>query len=51
LFLATLSRLPTERDHATFEKYKASKPKANRNELFTDTLWALINTSEFIFNH
>jgi hypothetical protein len=51
LFLATLSRLPTEQDIATFEKHKASKPKATRPEVFTDTLWALINTSEFIFNH
>ncbi|MFQ3649415.1 MAG: DUF1549 domain-containing protein [Gemmataceae bacterium] len=51
LFLATLSRYPTQQDYATFEKHKASKPKATRTELFTDTLWALINTSEFIFNH
>ena len=51
LFLATLSRYPTPQDYDTFEKYKASKPKATRTELFTDTLWALINTSEFIFNH
>jgi hypothetical protein len=51
LFLGILSRYPTEQDKAVFEKHKASKPKANRNEIFADTLWALINTSEFIFNH
>jgi hypothetical protein len=51
LFLGLLSRYPTEQDKAVFVKHKASKPKANRNEIFADTLWALINTSEFIFNH
>jgi hypothetical protein len=88
LFLATLSRLPTKDEKATFLSYRGTrmpdatrketvqeeappapagkkKPKAapparkrpvavvqsQRRELFTDTLWALINTTEFIFNH
>jgi hypothetical protein len=52
LFLATLSRMPTERDRAVFAAHKEKKgPKANRRDVFTDVLWALVNTSEFIFNH
>lgn len=51
LFLATLSRFPTDKDRATFADYKASKPGVTRRELFGDVLWSLINTSEFIFNH
>ena len=49
LFLATLSRLPTAAEKAAFVKYKDSE--SNRAALFQDTLWALINTREFILNH
>jgi hypothetical protein len=63
LFLATLSRLPTEAEKKSFldykEKRQARAPARGgkgaavtaRRALFTDTLWALINTTEFIFNH
>lgn len=54
LFLATLSRKPTEKDLATFRAHKAKKAPTNaagRRELFTDVMWALLNTTEFIFNH
>jgi hypothetical protein len=54
LFLATLSRFPTEVDRKTFADYqaKAADPKGkNRQAVFVDTLWALINTEEFILNH
>jgi Protein of unknown function (DUF1549)/Protein of unknown function (DUF1553) len=49
LFLATLSRPPTKR-----EKEKALKhiqSRKDRQTGFGDTLWALVNTTEFIFNH
>jgi hypothetical protein len=49
LFLATLSRLPTEKDRELFNQYRARAK--DRQAAFTDTLWALINTTEFIFNH
>jgi hypothetical protein len=49
LFLATLSRLPTEKDRASFQKYRASAK--DRQAAFNGTLWALMNTTEFIFNH
>jgi hypothetical protein len=49
LFLATLSRLPTEKEKARFAEYSAGQK--DRRKVFADTLWALVNTTEFIFNH
>ncbi len=49
LFLATLSRFPTEDDRRLFDEYRARR--SDRREAFADTLWALINTREFILNH
>ncbi|HXG11908.1 MAG TPA: DUF1549 domain-containing protein [Gemmataceae bacterium] len=48
LFLATLTRYPTEDDKRLFAAYRAGKDRARA---FTDTLWALINTREFILQH
>jgi hypothetical protein len=49
LFLATLSRMPTIRDRQAFADYR--KMVTDRRAAFTDTVWALINTREFILNH
>jgi hypothetical protein len=49
LFLATLSRPPTEKERAHFELVRAGRK--DRTAAFRDCLWALINTSEFVFNH
>lgn len=49
LFLATVSRLPTAKERAEFTDYRAQAK--DRRSAFTDTLWALINTHEFVFNH
>ncbi len=49
LFLATLCRLPTEKEKTRFAEYRAGEK--NRRKVFADTLWALVNTTEFIFNH
>ena len=49
LFLATLTRLPTDRERRAFDEYRQSVTE--RRAAFTDTLWALINTREFILNH
>jgi hypothetical protein len=49
LFLATLSRLPTEQEKARFAEYRTGQK--DRRKVFADTLWALVNTTEFIFNH
>jgi len=49
LFLATLSRLPTDEDRKWFEDYR--KTEKDRQAAFSGALWALINTREFILNH
>ncbi len=49
LFLATLGRAPTEKDKRLFAEYRSHTK--DRASLLTDTLWALINTREFILNH
>jgi hypothetical protein len=49
LFLATMSRLPKPNEVETFKKHRAET--ADRLAAFTDVVWALINTREFILNH
>jgi hypothetical protein len=49
LFLASLSRLPEVKEKSAALK-QVSAAKARR-EGFTDVVWALINTREFILNH
>ena len=46
LFLATLTRYPAEADRRQFADYR--KTVTERRAAFTDTLWALMNTREFI---
>jgi hypothetical protein len=49
LFLATLSRPPDEgEERAALAQVRA---KGDRRAGFTDVMWALINTREFILNH
>lgn len=50
LYLTVLNRPPTESERATFVTYlsaKSAKPEA----LVEDAIWALLNSSEFRFNH
>jgi hypothetical protein len=49
LFLATLSRRPSAEDRQAFADFR--RTVSDRRTAFTDTLWALINTREFILNH
>jgi hypothetical protein len=49
LFLATLSRLPMANDRKNFAEHR--RLVGTRREALTDTVWALINTREFILNH
>ena len=49
LFLAALSRYPTEKEKAKALDYVGSKDA--RQLAYADILWALVNTAEFIFNH
>jgi hypothetical protein len=49
LFLATLTRLPSENEKAAFAEHR--KGASDRLTAFVDTMWALINTREFVLNH
>jgi Protein of unknown function (DUF1549)/Protein of unknown function (DUF1553) len=49
LFLASVSRPPTAGERDAFREYRRKVP--DRRAAFTDALWALINTREFILNH
>jgi hypothetical protein len=49
LFLACLTRLPTDDERAAFVQHH--REMKTRPAAFQDTLWALINTREFILNH
>jgi hypothetical protein len=49
LFLATLSRYPTEQDREHFAAYRQGRK--DPRVAWGDCLWALVNTREFILNH
>jgi hypothetical protein len=54
LFLSCLSRLPTDKEKAAFQKFRGEQSDnraTTRRDVFADTLWAILNTNEFIFNH
>ncbi len=48
LYLASLSRLPTDRER---ELMKTAFEGANRRAAVEDILWALLNSKTYIFNH
>jgi hypothetical protein len=51
LFLATLSRFPTDADKKLFAEYQKKTDARDRKAALEGALWALINTREFILNH
>lgn len=52
LFLGTLTRLPTDSEKASAIKHLSeAKTARDKAEALKITLWALINTREFILNH
>jgi hypothetical protein len=51
LFLATLSRYPTDSDRKLFAEYQKKTDSKERKTALEGALWALINTREFILNH
>ncbi len=49
LFLATLSRKPTEQEAERFGQFiQAAKSAESKQSAFSDLLWTLLNTAEFI---
>lgn len=49
LYVATLSRQPSEREQAVVKRFLAQGDK--REEVFADVFWALLNSKDFVFNH
>jgi hypothetical protein len=49
LFLSTLTRLPTARERRS--ALTEIRNAASRKEAFSDLLWALLNSREFLFSH
>jgi hypothetical protein len=50
LYLATLSRKPTEKELARAEKF-VKDSKSKEADALADVFWALLNSPEFILNH
>jgi hypothetical protein len=51
IYLDVLSRFPTNRERQVFKKYQASLDKKSRQLVWSDTVWVLFNSKEFIFYH
>jgi hypothetical protein len=52
LFLATLARTPDDEERAMFtEALSESKSPSDRERALSDMFWALLNSTEFAFNH
>ncbi len=52
LFLAALSRQPTDSERATFGKFMADGgTSGDAKSAMADIFWALLNSSEFLLNH
>jgi hypothetical protein len=52
LFLSTVSRMPEDDERQAFVAVLADcKTDEDRNRALSDVLWALLNSTEFAFNH
>ena len=52
LFLATLSRTPTEREAGQVRAYlESSEDDLTTKQRLSDVLWTLLNSAEFTLNH
>jgi hypothetical protein len=52
LFLSTLSRLPSEEEQSMFvEALAEASTPVERRQTLSDSFWALLNSTEFAFNH
>src|SRR5262249_22192648 len=51
LFLATVSRKPTEEEAKKYLAYVEKGGKKSEKKALSDVYWALLNSTEFKFNH
>ena len=51
LYLAALSRRPTESEAQRLKQYADSLPPEEESRALADIYWTLLNSSEFLFNH
>ena len=52
LFIAALTRKPTDEEKKRYEEFFSSQPAAvKKSDLLSDVLWVLINSAEFTMNH
>ena len=51
VYLDVLSRYPTNRERQVFKKYREGLDRRSRHLVWSDTVWVLFNSKEFIFYH
>jgi hypothetical protein len=52
LYLATLSRFPTDQERGRMQQYvDGGGPRHSPSQAFADVLWVLLNSGEFLVNH
>ena len=51
IYLDILSRYPTAQERQAFQKYKQSLDAKSRYLIWSDTIWVLFNSKEFLFYH
>lgn len=51
LYLGVLARKPEKAEVALFTRFRDRKPNVPRDQLYDQMAWALMNSSEFLFNH
>ena len=51
LYLAALSRTPTDGERDNLLKLIAETPEAEQRQAYEDLLWAILSSREFLFNH
>ena len=52
LYLAALSRLPTNAERNRLTEYvESNEPGGGQEKALADVFWALLNSSEFVYNH